>query len=143
MTGYLLVQAGERAVGVPIDQVEEIVPLGTLLSAPGSSAAVRGVTRVRKHMVPVVHLRALLTGGTPDDACADTAVLVSVGEARVALEVDTVHDLVRDPPMDVPAGWDVPWAQAVAQREGSLLPIVDLDVLIDRLRPVPSKEESA
>jgi len=64
-----------------------------------------------------------------------SAVLVEIGARQVAFEVDDVDEEVRETPLVVPRGGDLPWASGVAQREGGgpLIPILDLDALEDRI----------
>jgi chemotaxis signal transduction protein len=63
-------------------------------------------------------------------------VLVRLGEQRqVAFEVDDADEVVRENPLPVPRGQDLPWAAGVARpREGALVPILDLEALEDRMR---------
>lgn len=84
-------------------------------------------------MVTVVHLGALLLGsGLPDQPSA-TVVMARCHGRPVAFEVDDADEVVRDPGLPAPAGRRLPWASGVAERDDALVPIVDLDVVGERL----------
>ncbi len=61
-------------------------------------------------------------------------MLVRLNGRYVAFEVDDADEVVREPALPVPPGQSLPWATGVAQREGGLVPILDLDALGDRIR---------
>lgn len=135
MSGWLLVASGDRMFGLPGDGVREILVVEDVLPAPTAHRAVRGVMPVHGRLVPLVHLGAVLAERVALPATpAAVAVVVTVGGRTVALEVDATYDFVRESPDPVPVGWDVPWAGGVARREEDLVPIVNLDVLVERLR---------
>jgi chemotaxis signal transduction protein len=92
-----------------------------------------GVTPIKQRVVPLVQLAALIE----DDAASDTShgmvVLARCSGAMVAFVVDDAEELVREDPRPVPETWQLPWASGVVQHEGELIPIVDLEVLAERL----------
>src|SRR5256886_3777675 len=108
-----------------------------VLDVPRALPAMRGLTPVRGHLVPVVHLGALMRDGTPPAERGRTAVLVEIGAGegarRVAFEVEDADDVVREAALPVPRGESLPWASGVARRRGVLVPILDLDALGDRI----------
>ena len=112
--GYLLVRVDGRSYGLPLARVLEVGDL-----------------------VPVVHLGALMSDGTPPAERGRTAVLVEIGAGegarRVAFEVEDADDVVREAALPVPRGESLPWASGVARRRGALVPILDLDALGDRI----------
>lgn len=94
-SGFLVVRAGTERYGVALAAVDEVVDLVTPSPVPGAMTAFRGVTRWRDHHVSVVHLGALLQGGTPPAAPGDTAVVVQVADRPVAFEVEAVEEVVE------------------------------------------------
>jgi chemotaxis signal transduction protein len=131
--GYLLVRAEGKLYGLPLGRVLEVGDLGEVLEVPRVLQAMRGLTPLRGRLVPLVHLGALLGERPPPAERGQTAVLVAVGERRVAFEVDDADDVVREAVLPVPAGESLPWAAGVARRKGTLVPILDLDALGDRI----------
>ncbi len=137
MKGYLLVRAAGKAYGLPVGRVLEVGDTTEVLTIPRKLPAMRGLTPLRGRLVPLVHLGAFLTGADapPASGAARTVVLVELGASgkQVAFEVDDADAVVREQPLPVPRGQTLPWAAGVAEQEGSLVPILDLDALGDRI----------
>jgi chemotaxis signal transduction protein len=138
MKGYLLVRAGGRPYGLPVARVLEVGDATEVLRIPRTVPSVRGLTPLRGRLVPLVHLGAFLSGGdlpAAEGAGVRTVVLVELGASgkQVAFEVDDVDAVVREEPLPVPRGQSLPWASGVAEQQGGLVPILDLDALGDRI----------
>jgi chemotaxis signal transduction protein len=139
--GYLLVRSEGKPYGLPVGRVLEVGDATEVLAIPRKLAAVRGLTPLRGRLVPLIHLGAFLTGReAPAEAAAGrvrTVVLVELGATgrgrQVAFEVDDADAVVREQPLPVPRGQTLPWAAGVAEQEGGLVPILDLDALGDRI----------
>jgi chemotaxis signal transduction protein len=133
--GYLLVRAEGRLYGLPVGRVLEVADAGAVLDVPRTLLAVRGLTPLRGRLVPLINLAALLAGGTAPAAPGRTVVLVELGAAgrQVAFEVDDADAVVRESALPVPRGQSLPWAAGVAERNGTLVPILDLEALGDRI----------
>lgn len=134
MSGYLLVRVGGRALGLPLQRVLEVADVTDVLDVPRRTLALRGLTLARGQLVPLVHLGALLAGRAAPAERGRTHVLVSLGAQRVAaLEVDDADEVVREEPLPVPPGQDLPWARGVARRGDALVPVLDLAALEERI----------
>jgi chemotaxis signal transduction protein len=121
--GWLLVRAGERRVGLMLNQVVEVLDLGPVHPVPSTDPSVRGVTSSRGRIVPLVHLATLLgaRGGQ-----GGTAVLVHLDTRRVCVEVDEAEEVLREPGLPVPSDISLPFAVAVARRPDGIVPLLDL-----------------
>ena len=133
MSGYLLVTAGGRPVGLPVEYLEAVTECGAYSMVPSSEPALRGVATVRGTTVPVVHLGTLLSGGVLPAERGGTAVLVTIGGRKLCLEVDDADIVVHEPAMPVPPDAAMPWARAVVRRPEGLVPLLDLSALGARL----------
>jgi chemotaxis signal transduction protein len=133
MIGYLLVRAQGRAYGLPVGRVLEVADAGQVLHVPRSLPAVRGMTPLRGRLVPLIHLGAFLTGSAAPAEPGRTVVLVELRGRQVAFEVDDADAVVREQPMPVPRGQSLPWASGVADQNGTLVPILDMEALGDRI----------
>jgi chemotaxis signal transduction protein len=133
MKGYLLIRAGGDRYGLPIGDVVEVVDDAATEPVPGGLPAVLGVARIRGRMVPVIHLGALLTDCAPSERERRTVVVTRCGARRVAFEVDDADAVVRDIPIPAPPDRKVPWASGVARQDEALIPILDMDMLDERL----------
>ena len=94
-----MVLVGGRSVGLPLDDVSEVIALGDLTPVPGAAAAVRGLVHLRGQLVPVVDLSsALLQTPGADPVAGTPLVVVEAGRPdepllRAALTVDRVVGL--------------------------------------------------
>jgi len=135
--GYLLVRVDGKAYGLPLARVVEVGDLGDVLDVPRALPAMRGLTPLRGRLVPLVHLGALMGERPAPAGRGRAAVLVEIGAGEgirhVAFEVDDADDVVREAALPVPQGESLRWASAVARRRGVLVPILDLEVLGDRI----------
>ena len=137
-SGFLLVRAGSRRVGLPLAHVIEVTQLGPVHPVPAVEAAVRGVVAVHGRMVPVVHLGSLLDGvGYPSEP-GTVAVVVAVDGRRVCLEIEEAEILLRETTLPVPPGETLPWAVGVARHPDGLVPVLDLTALSSRLMEAAS-----
>jgi chemotaxis signal transduction protein len=127
--GHLLVRAGGRLVGLPLDQVVEVLDPGTTFPVPSREPAVRGVAIVRGRILALVHLGTLLDGGDSLPERSDTGVLVELAGRRLCLEVEEAESVLYDAGLAVPPGSGLPWAAAVARTERGLVPLLDLAAL--------------
>jgi chemotaxis signal transduction protein len=128
-----MVRAAGEPYGLPIGDVLEVSDLGEVLDVPRSHPAVRGVTPQRGRLVPLIHLGALLRGRAAPPERGRTAVLVRLGERHIAFEVDDADEVVRESPLPVSRGDDLPWASGVARHHATLVPILDLAALEARI----------
>jgi chemotaxis signal transduction protein len=131
--GHLLVRAGGRLVGLPLDRVVEVLDPGAAFPVPSLEPAIRGVAIVRGRILPLVHLGALLDDVACPHSRSETGVLVEIDGRRLCLEVDAAESVHYGAGLPVPAGAALPWAAAVARTEGGLVPLLDLTALGARL----------
>ena len=152
--GYLLVRVEGRPYGLPLAGVLEVDDAAEVLEVPRVLPAMRGLTPRRGRLVPLVHLGALLGDRSPPAERGRATVFVELGPAPagregaavggvggvgvthrlVALEVDDADEVVRTAALPMPPGESMPWAGGVAQHEETLVPILDLAVLEDRMQ---------
>lgn len=133
MSGWLLVRSAERTVALPVGMVDEVVPVPTPLPVPGVLAAVRGVAAFRGRLVPLVHLGSAIGGAPPPPALGVTGVAVRLQGRRVLLEVDEATELSAADAEPLPYGWSGRWAAATVRQAGTLVPILDVEWLAERL----------
>ena len=132
--GYVMVRVGGRPFGLPLGPVLEVGDLGEVLDVPRALPAVRGLTPARGRLVPLIHLGALLKGQAPPMERGSAMVLVDVGGRLVGFEVDDADEVVREAPLPVPPGESLPWASGMGRREEGLIPILDLELLGERIK---------
>ena len=134
MRRYLLVRIGGREIGLAIEHVLEVVDLAAAFPVPAQEPAMRGVVDVRGRLLPVFHLAAMLDATECPAARSGIGILARVGRVSVCLEVEAADAVVSEAVLPVPPGERLPWAVGVAQRDGTLVPILDIKALGARLQ---------
>lgn len=131
----LLVQVGDRRVGLPLEAVVEVLTPGELAPVPSVQAALLGVMNQRGRLIPVFELAALV--GLEGMAAGETEpalVLVEVGARRVGLMVRSAEVVVSGGRAALQADDTLPWARAIVPlADGSYVPLLDLAALGARL----------
>lgn len=133
MNGYLRVRVGRSWYGLGVQQVLEVLDEFEIFPAPGVHPAVLGTMSIRRRMVPVVRLGSLITEGRVGEDQGEAAILARCRGSLIAFEVDDAEELVLDEPLPVPDAWQLPWAAGVVKHEGDLIPVIDLEILTERL----------
>lgn len=141
MSGCLLVRAGGSTYGLKLDQVVEVVDGFEVSAVPAVHMAVRGVTQMRHRSVPLVHLSSLITNEPVPSDTMETAVLTRCLDSMVAFEVDDADAVAHYEAIAVPAAWQLPWVCSVIRNEGGLVPVIDLDILGERLVATGDREQ--
>lgn len=138
MIQYLLVRAGGSYCGLAAHQVLAVADGFELYPAPSSHPAVRGVTPMRDRLVPLVDLAGLIAENAV--AQGETVVLAEAGDALIALQVDDAYEMISGTLSPVPKVWRSPWALGVDERGETLVPIIDIELLVERLVPAAARE---
>ncbi|UCG85970.1 MAG: chemotaxis protein CheW [Gemmatimonadota bacterium] len=139
MIQYLLIQAGGCQYGLAAHQVLLVADGFELYPTPSAHPAVRGVTPVRDRLVPLVDLARLLRDSAAAATDGETVVLVQAGDTLIALQVDDAHEVVSGILSPVPNAWRLPWASGVDERGDALVPILDMELLAERLVPATAR----
>jgi chemotaxis signal transduction protein len=134
VSGSLVVRARGRLFALPVSAVETVLDVGTPRPAPVRVPAVRGVWPARGALVAVVDLGALLAADAPPAEAGSVGVLVTADGQPLILMVDEAIELLRSEPEALPVAWSAAWASGGVRSQGLLVPVVEIAVLIDRLR---------
>lgn len=113
---WLVVTSGSELLGIPLEQVREVVRLGGLQSVPGSPDIQAGIVNVRGRIVTVFDLHSLRTGCRAQSP--GSIVLLQHGTRIIGITVDKVHDV------EFKAGDGTEGSVDTAERS---VPIVHLD----------------
>ena len=141
MKGYLLVEASGTRYGVRLADVRQVIELPQAYAAPSRHPAVLGVIQTGGRLMPLIDLGALVETDREPAAGATLGVVALCAERLVTLAVDEAETVVREDPEPVPTGWDLPWASGVAREDEVLVPVIDMDVLAERLLSAGATEE--
>jgi purine-binding chemotaxis protein CheW len=97
----VVVRMGGRPCAIPCSQVVEIVPRVNLDSIPDAPAAVLGVMNLRGKVVPVMDVRAHVSGQPAHGRAYQHLVVVQAGTKQVGLVVDDVHEVLEVAELDI------------------------------------------
>ena len=81
--------------GLPVADVQELLPALSILPLSGTTLGVEGVINLRGMIVPVVDVRKSLGMPTRPLALSDHFIVVRSGDSRRVLHVDHATELVR------------------------------------------------
>ena len=136
-----MVEAGGIRYGVRLADVRQVIELTKAYAAPSRHPAVLGVIQTGGRLMPLIDLAALVETDRDPAPGAALGVVTLCAERLVTLAVDEAETVVREDPEPVPAGWDLPWASGVAREGDALVPVIDMDVLAERLVSAGATEE--
>ena len=125
----MLVQVGDRQVCLMVGSLVEVIELTAPFPVPSATPALRGLIPVRERLVPLLHLGAALDGGACPDRLGEMAVIASVDDKTIGLEVDHASEVMPVMVGPLPEDLLVPGAIGVVHREGSFLPVIDVALL--------------
>lgn len=137
-------------VAFQVDGAEYVVAAADVLQmesfsgvtrVPGAPPHVAGVVQLRGQVLPLVDVRARF-GLPPAERPPDARIIVVArGERRVALLVERAREVIELAPEELRAPPEIVAAQAggfvrsIAQRDGRVLMLVDVEKIIGRDSP--------
>ncbi len=139
VASFLLVVAGGRRIGLPVESVEAVVDVPEHFPVPATATALLGVVPARNRLVPLFSLSRLLGPAGDDDAdgaMGGMGVIMRVHERVLCLKVDDAVAIIHEELRPVEQGAPLPWAAGLAGQAGAYVPVLDLELLAARLQPV-------
>lgn len=127
---------GENFFAVDIMRIREIILPQKLSALPRTSQKLEGVINLRGDVIPVMNLRKLF--GMPEAANPKSVklLIVSLSHQPLALEVDTVMEIITvpareiKPTMDSTGGIGMEFLLGVCLSEDRVFMILDIDSLL-------------
>ena len=122
---------GDHLLGIPVELVQEVIPLQKVTSIPRAGSDIRGLMNLRGQIVTVVNLRNKL-GFERFDSETRMNVIVILNDELLSLEVDSVGDVLpfsKNRILSSPPTLEGLWrdtCQAVVQLEKGLLIILNI-----------------
>lgn len=94
---FLLFRIGDDSFGLPLDAVDEVVPLPPRLTPlPKAPDFVQGVMNVRGHVIPVID-QARRFNGTAVGSAKPRVIVVRIGALTAGFIVDAVSEIAQVP----------------------------------------------
>lgn len=132
----LIFKVGQEDYGIHINQVVSIERMQSITAYPNRPPYVLGVTNVREEVIPVVDLRAALTGQTFAECESSRIIIVQVKDHSIGLLVDAATEV-----LDIPASSiqrpnlletrEVSFLQGIAKLGERLLILLDIEQLLE------------
>ncbi len=139
---YLVTRVAERQLGLPLDQVREVVRMVLLRPLPDAPPAVEGLLDLRGEPLEVVDLRAALGARTRADDLDSRIVVVAGATSGFGLKVDEVLEVealaagtVEPPPPRAAAYLSGVYRSSAD--EGELVLLLDPERLLEQLGREP------
>ncbi len=132
---YLTFCLGNENYGVDILRVQEIRGYDAVTRLPAAPAFIKGVINLRGTIVPVVDMRIKFGLGEPVYDTFTVMVILNVASRVIGMVVDRVSDVVRLSPEEIRttpefgSGLDVRYVAGLAERDGQMLIVVDIEKL--------------
>jgi purine-binding chemotaxis protein CheW len=123
----LLFRLGERRYGLPLTQVERVLPMASVLTLPEQSSGMLGVLNLHGTVLAVVDPRPRLGMPSPPWTADQRLLVLTTATQRFLLWVDGVEDVVDHAPEAISAfGSPEPnrLTTHVLQHQGELVPIL-------------------
>ncbi|MCC5450440.1 chemotaxis protein CheW [Rheinheimera sp. UJ51] len=127
----------EETYGINVMQVQEVLRYSEIAPVPGSPEYVLGIINLRGNVVTVIDTRARF-GLPPAEVTDNTRVVIIEAEKQViGILVDSVAEVVYlkqsevDSAPNVGTDESARFIQGVANREGELLILVDLNKMLN------------
>jgi chemotaxis signal transduction protein len=134
---FLLVEAGGRRVGLPVESVEAVVDVPEHYPVPSSASALLGLVPARNRLVPLFSLARLLHGDSGGDpaVAAGMGVVMRVQGRVLCLRVDDALAIIHEEVRPVEQGAGLRWASGLAGQAGDYVPVLDLELLAAQVQP--------
>ncbi len=138
---YVTFRVAEQTLGIPVDQVQEILTNAALTAVPKSPASVMGLMNLRGQIVTILDVRKRLGIADREQGSPFMNIVVEGPGELFGLLVDSVGDVIsvdeekRSPP---PALLGETWRQAcsgVFALPGGLLVTLDIQAVLKPEKP--------
>lgn len=129
---------GSETFGLPIAIVREIVRVPQITAVPNAPDYIEGVINLRGKIISVVDLRKRFGETDIQPSKKNRIVVVELAERSVGLLVNSASEVLRIPPSEIEAPYDlfhdgeVDYVTGVAKLKGRLVILLDLSKVIRR-----------
>jgi purine-binding chemotaxis protein CheW len=132
----LIFKVGQEEYGVSISQVVSIERMQDITPYPNRPAHVLGVTTIRNVVMPVVDLRAALTGESLKPSDAARIIIVQVYDNEIGLVVDAATDVLDIVPDTIQhpnllEAKDASYLKGISKLDHRLVILLDIEKLLE------------
>ena len=122
--------------GVPITQVQEIIPIATPTRLPQAPNFVEGIINLRGKIIPIIDLKKRFDMASSELSSESRSVVVEVEGQTVGIMVDEVSEVLRlpfdsiEPPPALVGGITSEYLTGVGKMEDRLLILLDMNKIL-------------
>lgn len=133
---FLSFRLGAEEYGVDIQNVQELRGYTPVTSIANAPAHLKGVVNLRGLIVPIIDLRVKLGMADPVYDSFTVVIILSVGESKVGVVVDSVSDVINLTPAQVKpvpqlaAGTDSSYVIGMGALDERMIILVDIAQLL-------------
>lgn len=137
---------GRERFGIPIEDVREIIAGYETVPLPRAPAFIKGIISLRGDIIPVVEMRRRFEMPLRERDEETRVVVLEMKEFVVGVQVDTVYEVLKlpveaiEPPPRFVAGLKADHLKGVAEVDGKLTIILDLDRIFSTTEKIIMKE---
>ncbi|KUG05101.1 positive regulator of chea protein activity (chew) [hydrocarbon metagenome] len=123
--------------GVPIVNVQEIIPMSVPTKVPGTPGFVEGIINLRGQIIPIIDLKKKFNMGSADTNSDARSVVVEVEGQTVGIIVDEVSEVLRlpvdgiEPPPGLIGSISEEFITGVGKHDGRLLILLDMNKILN------------
>jgi purine-binding chemotaxis protein CheW len=123
--------------GIPITQVQEIIPMASPTRLPQAPDFVEGIINLRGRIIPIIDLKKRFGMGSSGITSESRSVVVEVERSTVGIIVDEVSEVLRLPnssieaPPAVLGGITAEYLTGVGKLEDRLLILLDMNKILN------------
>lgn len=123
--------------GVPIVNVQEIIPMSVPTKVPGTPCFVEGIINLRGQIIPIIDLKRKFNMEAADSDADARSVVVEVEGQTVGIIVDEVSEVLRlpvegiEPPPGLIGNISEEFITGVGKHDGRLLILLDMNKILN------------
>ncbi|MDV2581973.1 chemotaxis protein CheW [Alkalibacillus haloalkaliphilus] len=134
---YIIFQINHERFAINIQQVRSIEKMPELTTMPQMPQAMKGIFELRGAITPVIDLKEKLEMGLAEQTEETRLLVLTIDGKQLGVIVDKATEVVDlneetiEPPPEMVASVEREYITGVANQEGQLIVILDLDRVLD------------
>ncbi|GEN46322.1 chemotaxis protein CheW [Alkalibacillus haloalkaliphilus] len=134
---YIIFQLNHERFAINIQQVRSIEKMPELTTMPQMPQAMKGIFELRGAITPVIDLKEKLEMGLAEQTEETRLLVLTIDGKQLGVIVDKATEVVDlneetiEPPPEMVANVEREYITGVANQEGQLIVILDLDRVLD------------
>lgn len=143
---YITFGLGDEEFGIPIEEAREIIANYEIVNIPKAPEFVEGMISLRGEIIPIVEMRKRFEMPQREEGEETRVIVLEMKNLSVGIQVDKVHEVLKlaesdvGPPPKLVAGLDAYYLKGVAERDGKLTIILNVEEIFSTSEKIVIKE---